>query len=65
MGCQRGVTEVWEVLWNLTRGERQGCIGRGEVPPPPPRPERPAYARLPVTDSNLPNRFGNLLQPPA
>ena len=54
-------------------GGVQGCIGRGRGPPPP--PGRPAYAQplsplrqVPasmafVTDSNRPNRFGNLLQP--
>ena len=56
------------------QGEGQGCIG---APPPPPRSAgRPAYAqplsanakcRLQVafvTDSNCPQPFGNLLQPP-
>ena len=56
----------------------QGCIRRGGgTPDPPPSGGRPAYAQqlsprrqmpasMPfVTDSNRPNRFGNLLQPPA
>ena len=47
-----------------------GCEGEVLPPPPPAAGLCPATVSLPgsmayVTDSNRPNRFGNLLQPPA